>query len=168
MKEGIRPISKPGDDRIVVSPADCRLSVYPSIEKATQLWIKGKKFTLDNLLQDEALAGMFHGGSIVIARLAPQDYHRFHSPVTGILQEFVNISGGYYTVNPIAVNKPFDVFCGNKRLTTTIETSDFGQVCFVAIGATMVGSINMTKSPCTFVFFLLVKRVLSLFLCFFR
>lgn len=131
-----------------MSPADCRLSVYPTIDQATKLWIKGKKFSLENLLQDEALASLFYGGSVVIARLAPQDYHRYHSPVTGTLQSFVNISGGYYTVNPIAVNKPFDVFCGNKRLVTTIETLEFGQVCFVAIGATMVGSINMTKEPC--------------------
>lgn len=90
---------------------------------------------------------MFDGGSIVIARLAPQDYHRYHSPVTGTLQDFKSIDGGYYTVNPIAVNKPFDVFCENKRVVTTIETEHFGQVCFVAIGATMVGSINMTKKP---------------------
>lgn len=92
----------------------------------------------------------------MIARLAPQDYHRFHSPVTGELQKFSFIKGNYYTVNPIAVKEnSVEVFCENKRLVTTIDTSDFGQVAFVAIGATMVGSINMTKEPCMlFVLFL--------------
>merc|ERR1712137_21619 len=147
LREDARPISSPGDESIVVSPADCRLSVYPTVDKATELWIKGETFSVENLLQDEALAAIFEGGSIVIARLAPQDYHRYHSPVTGIVQGFSFIEGAFYTVNPIAINKPFEVFCNNQRLVTSIETRPFGQVGFVCVGATMVGSINMTKQP---------------------
>src|SRR3990167_946139 len=60
------------NDEIVVSPADCRLHVYPSIKDSTTLWIKGKDFSINSLLQDPELAIPFRSGSIVIARLAPQ------------------------------------------------------------------------------------------------
>jgi len=61
--------------------------------------------------------------------------------------EFRYIPGTYYTVNPIAINQKIDVYGNNARLVTSIETKDFGTVLFVAVGATMVGSINMTVEP---------------------
>jgi len=147
LKPDARPLAYPGNDSIIVSPADCRLNVFHTIEQATQIWIKGESFSLQSLLQDEMMAGLFEGGSMLIARLAPQDYHRYHSPVRGKLDAFKPIDGTYYTVNPIAVNGDVDVFCGNKRLVIPIQTQEFGQVCFIAVGATMVGTINMTVEP---------------------
>jgi phosphatidylserine decarboxylase len=41
----------------------------------------------------------YHGGALAIFRLAPQDYHRFHSPVDGRIGKMTYISGEYYTVN---------------------------------------------------------------------
>jgi phosphatidylserine decarboxylase len=38
-----------------------------------------------------------------IFRLAPQDYHRFHIPVDGVMGEPKLIKGEYYTVNPMAI-----------------------------------------------------------------
>lgn len=85
-------------------------------------------------------------GSLVIFRLAPQDYHRFHVPVSGTIEKFVDIPGCLYTVNPIAVNSKYcNVFTENKRVVSIISTREFGKVAFVAIGATMVGSITFTK-----------------------
>ena len=76
IKEEARPPQEPEDPLVVSSPADCRLTAFPSIALATKYWIKGYDFTLPKLLGDEDLAQHFEGGSIVIARLAPQDYHR--------------------------------------------------------------------------------------------
>jgi phosphatidylserine decarboxylase len=42
-------------------------------------------------------AKAFAGGSITVFRLAPSDYHRFHSPIDGIIGDIVNIPGTYYT-----------------------------------------------------------------------
>lgn len=50
----------------------------------------------------------------------------------------------------MAVNQTIDVYSENKRSVATIETKEFGTVCYVAIGATMVGSICLTASPGTF------------------
>lgn len=57
----------------------------------------------------------------------------------------MEIPGHLYTVNPIAVNSPMcNVFTENKRVRVEIRTQHFGLVQFVAIGATAVGSINLT------------------------
>lgn len=147
LKPSARPVAKPDDSSVAVSAADCRLNVFPTLQEAQELWIKGDKFTLETLLRDPALAQEFAECSLVISRLAPQDYHRYHCPVTGKLGEFNLIEGAYYTVNPIAINQKIDVYGSNKRLVTSIETEDFGKVLLVAVGATMVGSINMTVKP---------------------
>ncbi|XP_058097342.1 phosphatidylserine decarboxylase proenzyme 2-like isoform X3 [Magnolia sinica] len=49
-------------------------------------------------------------------------------------------------VNPIAVNSKYcNVFTENKRVVSLLSTEDFGKVAFIAIGATMVGSITFTR-----------------------
>ena len=98
------------------------------------MWIKGENFTLLSLLKNDVLAHHYEGGSMVIARLAPQDYHRFHSPVCGTLGQFVDITGAYYTVNPIAVNHPIDIFTTNRRVYSCIHSAEFGMVCYIAVG----------------------------------
>eukprot|EP00824_Muranothrix_gubernata_P005667 TRINITY_DN173_c0_g1_i2.p1 TRINITY_DN173_c0_g1~~TRINITY_DN173_c0_g1_i2.p1 ORF type:complete len:504 (+),score=108.08 TRINITY_DN173_c0_g1_i2:488-1999(+) len=144
LKPDARPIAEPDDDSIVVAAADSRLNAFPTISQATEIWIKGSNFTLANFLNDEALAGEFDGGALVIFRLAPQDYHRFHSPVSGTLTYQKMIDGDYFTVNPMAIRENINVYTRNKRCVNVIETEHFGNVVFVAIGATMVGSIIMT------------------------
>lgn len=55
------------------------------------------------------------------------------------------MKGQLYTVNPIAVNSPMvNVFTSNKRVVVLLETTAFGLVAFVAVGATLVGSIRFT------------------------
>ena len=147
LKEGARPVAEENNDGVAVSPADSRFHVFPTLAEAQTFWVKGTSFSISSLVRDDALAQEFEKCSLVIARLAPQDYHRFHSPVTGTVGEFKMIDGTYFTVNPIAINQKIDVYGKNKRLVTSIETKEFGKVLFVAVGATMVGSINMTVQP---------------------
>jgi len=120
------------------------------VDLAKQFWIKGRNFTIPNLLNvpadsDKALA--FNGSSLAIFRLAPADYHRFHSPIDGEVGEIVHIPGQYYTVNPQAVNEAdFDVFTANTRSVLYMKHTLTGlPVAFVAIGALLVGSIEFTN-----------------------
>lgn len=145
IKESARPIDEPGDERVVSSPADCRLTAFPTVDLATKYWIKGAGFTLARLLGSDDLAKTFDGGSLVIARLAPQDYHRWHAPTSGTIDSITDIPGTYYTVNPQAINEPgtLDVFCENKRSVMMLQRSSTGSpVAIVAVGAMLVGSIR--------------------------
>lgn len=145
IKESARPIAEPENDLVTSSPADCRLTAFPTVDLAKKYWIKGYGFTLEHLLGDAELASQFDGGSIVIARLAPQDYHRWHAPVSGTVRGVTEIPGAYYTVNPQAINEPgtLDVFCENKRSVMLVERSSTGSpIAIVAVGAMLVGSIK--------------------------
>ncbi|XP_030550300.1 phosphatidylserine decarboxylase proenzyme 2-like isoform X2 [Rhodamnia argentea] len=146
LKPCARPIAAMEHDNIAVCAADSRLMAFNNVEDSTRFWVKGKKFSVQGLLGNEISSSSFEGGSLVIFRLAPQDYHRFHLPVTGIIEQFVNIPGCLFTVNPIAVNSKYcNVFTENKRVVSIISTEHFGKVAFIAIGATMVGSITFLK-----------------------
>lgn len=145
IKPEARPIAQPGNDLVTSSPADCRLTAFPTVDLATKYWIKGFGFTLSRLLGTEALASYFEGGSIVIARLAPQDYHRWHAPVSGTVDSVTEIPGAYYTVNPQAINEPgtLDVFCENRRSVMIVRrTPTNAPIAIVAVGAMLVGSIK--------------------------
>lgn len=145
IREDARPIDEPSNDRVSSSPADCRLTAFPTIDLATKYWIKGHGFTLETLLGDAGLAKSFEGGSFVIARLAPQDYHRWHAPVAGTVESIKDIPGTYYTVNPQAINEPgtLDVFCENKRSVMVIKRTATGSpIAVIAVGAMLVGSIK--------------------------
>ncbi|WWD00210.1 phosphatidylserine decarboxylase [Kwoniella sp. B9012] len=150
-----RPITSPNDPSIVISPADCRMTVFNTVDKAKQLWIKGKQFTLPSLLTgDDDSENRFteiqndSTAAISIARLAPQDYHRFHSPVEGVVGDIKDI----HAVNPQAINEDLNVFTLNKRSVMLIH-ANFGPgresvpIAFVAIGAMLVGSIGWSKKP---------------------
>ena len=131
-----RPVDEAEDDLVVSSVADCRLTAFPHIDLAKQYWIKGTPFTLERLLGDAELAKYFDGGSILIHRLAPQDYHRWHSPVTGTIESIREIEGTYYTVNPQAITQSgiLNVFCENRRDIAVIKREATGsKVAVVAV-----------------------------------
>lgn len=93
IKESARPIAEPSNDKVVSSLADCRLTTYPTIDLATRYWIKGYGFTVPKLLGLFELAESFRDGSILIHRLAPQDYHRWHAPTSGKVVSITDIPG---------------------------------------------------------------------------
>ena len=144
LKLEYRPIA--GDEQVLVSPADCRINVFASVDDATRLWIKGLNFSIANLLKDADEAAFFARSALVLCRLAPQDYHRFHSPVAGKFLRHYHIPGTYYTVNPMAVRQKVDVFTENARAVMIVESGLLGRVAIVAVGAMMVGSIVITAT----------------------
>ncbi|TCD65978.1 hypothetical protein EIP91_001970 [Steccherinum ochraceum] len=149
LKPEARPIQNVDDPAGICAVADSRLTVYESVDFAKKFWIKGNNFDIPSLLDvdpssDEAKR--FSDASLAIFRLAPADYHRFHSPIDGTVGETHDIPGQYYTVNPQAVNEPgFDVFTGNKRSVLYMTHARSGMpVAYVAIGAMLVGSVHWT------------------------
>ncbi|KAE8540401.1 phosphatidylserine decarboxylase [Cryptococcus gattii VGV] len=154
-----RPITSVGDPTITVSAADCRLTVYQTVDQAKEFWIKGQQFTLPNLLIGNDVADTRfkaiqedNAAALAIHRLAPQDYHRFHSPVEGVIGAIKDIDGELYTVNPQAINENLNVFTMNKRSVMLIHANlgsgrESVPIAFVAIGAMLVGSIGWSKKP---------------------
>lgn len=63
------------------------------------------------------------------------DYHRYHSPVDGVIGKPTRIEGQYYTVNPQAIRTTLDVYGENVREVWPIHSPQFGTVMTVWIGA---------------------------------
>lgn len=143
LKQGARPI-----ENGFVSPGDGKLLAFENIADVGNFFVKGRKFTLSEFLNDKALAQKHKNSSLFILRLAPNDYHRFHFPYDGLVSGITKIKGKYYSVSPYALAKNFTkVFCENKREYCILNSKEKGDIIIVPVGATMVGSIIETYSP---------------------
>ncbi|KAJ5111549.1 hypothetical protein N7532_002084 [Penicillium argentinense] len=147
LKPDARPCSAPDEPKIVVSPADCRSVVFDRIDEATSIWVKGREFSVERLLGDAYPqdAARYRNGAVGVFRLAPQDYHRFHVPVDGVMDEPKTIEGEYYTVNPMAIRSALDVYGENVRILVPIDSVAHGRVMVICVGAMMVGSTVITR-----------------------
>lgn len=145
LKLEARPIA--GGKNVAVIPADGRYLFVPHIRQAEGFAVKGEKFDLGTLLGDEKLAAEYAEGTMIIARLCPSDYHRFHFPCDCTPGESSLINGWLFSVNPIAIKKNIHIFTQNKRTLCKLQTESFGDVLFLEIGATSVGSIHQTYTP---------------------
>jgi phosphatidylserine decarboxylase len=145
LKPEARPIaSEPG---VVIFPADGRHLGFQDISACDGFFVKGQKFDVASFLGDSGLAERYKKGTLVLSRLCPVDYHRFHFPVAGTPGVARVIKGPLYSVSPIALRRRLAYLWENKRAITLVETADLGTVAIVEIGATNVGSIIQTYSP---------------------
>ena len=131
----------------IVSPADGKVLAFQSIQDVHSFFIKGRQFTLSEYFINEDLAKRYEDGAMIIIRLAPTDYHRFHFPVDGIPGVSKLVKGYLYSVSPYALNKSLEIFCENKRTLCEIETNNYGNILYSEVGATNVGSIIQTYTP---------------------
>ena len=116
-------------------------------QKASEIrgvFIKGQSFDLPALLEDEETAKRYQDGALVLSRLCPVDYHRYHFPISGIPSAPQTINGPLFSVSPIALRQQLRYLWENKRTITTVKTENFGKVICIEIGATCVGSIHQT------------------------
>lgn len=139
LRPGSRPVDPNADAAVL--PADGRHLVLPDIAACHHFFIKGMRFDLGALLDDESLAGHFRHGAMLISRLCPVDYHRFHFPVAGVPGETRRINGPLFSVNPIALRVRPSILWENQRTLTRLQSTRFGEVLLLEIGATCVGSI---------------------------
>lgn len=145
LKPEVRPIMP--ERSVATFPADGRHLVFPNIAKAEGFYIKGSHFDLERLLGDQQLVETYKKGAMVISRLCPTDYHRFHFPCDCTPGKAKLINGPLFSVNPLALKKHIAILSENKRVVTPLETASFGRAVYIEVGATCVGSIQQTFSP---------------------
>ena len=145
LRPGARPVV--ADPRRLASPADGRTFAYVDVQGDTLLPAKGHKISLRELLADDAEAARFAGGTVIIVRLCPADYHRFHFPCAGVASAARTIAGPLESVSPIALTRGHAILDRNKRDVAYIDSPAFGRVAYLEIGAMFVGSIVQTYRP---------------------
>lgn len=142
----LRPSARPvaPDKRAAVFPADGRHLGFSDISKIDAVFVKGQRFDLDALIADHALADRYRDGAMVLSRLCPVDYHRFHFPVGGVAPAPLLINGPLFSVNPVALRQNLRYLIENKRWRCRVESPEFGTVLTFEVGATCVGATEYT------------------------
>lgn len=142
----LKPEARPFDlsPDVLISPCDSRLLAFENIDTENVIQVKGMTYALKDLLLDDALSKKYQGGTVMVFRLNPLDYHRFHFPDDGLPHKARDIDGLYYSVNPLALMTTPRLYVENKRAVTKFDSAHFGTLLYLEIGATNVGSIIQT------------------------
>jgi phosphatidylserine decarboxylase len=139
----IKPTARPIQNG-VVSPADGRVVAFNLLSDTKKFFVKGAEFNLQSFLNDDKLAAKYKEGAMLIVRLAPVDYHRYHFPVSGVVGPSKIINGYYYSVSPLALRKRMEIFCQNQREYSIQSSKEYGEVLICDVGATLTGGIVQT------------------------
>lgn len=143
-KPGARPFSC--NPLHFCAGAEARYFAYENTSGESRFKIKHAEIQLSELLGDEALAQAFEGGTVIIARLCPVDYHRFHYPIDATVEARYTVHGKLHSVNPVALESRPDVFLINEREVTLFTNPLFGKVAQIEVGAIGVGKIVQTHA----------------------
>ena len=147
LRPGAREINH--DPTIITSPADAKIYVIPNISTDTLFFVKHKPFNLEKFLGNATQAEAYKNGTLIIFRLAPYDYHRFHFPADGIPSTPHIIHGRFESVNPLVLKTGIQPLTENERHIVLLKTDTFDTIAMVAVGAMMVGKIVHTFTPNT-------------------
>ena len=144
LKPDARPIC---EGATVALPADGRHSAWQDASQIRNVFVKNQSFDLPALLGSKELAEKYATGAVVLSRLCPVDYHRFHFPAAGVPEAPVRIPGPLASVSPYCLRHNLSWLWTNKRELTILHTEGLGDVLCLAVGATGVGSIFQTYTP---------------------
>ncbi|NOT77471.1 MAG: phosphatidylserine decarboxylase [Bacteriovoracaceae bacterium] len=125
--------------------SEARYYGYEKINPEETVPVKGVNLSPKNLISNSQWEKTFEDGPLLLARLCPVDYHRYHYPDNGVILDDFRIHGNYHSVNPLALKSKGDILITNERHVTILETENFGKLAYIEVGATCVGKIIQSK-----------------------
>lgn len=134
------------DSQVMPAFCEARYFGYDQIDDRVKVPVKGQFLRAKDLLANEKWDETFYGGPLMIARLCPVDYHRFHFPDDGKIIDAYPVPGLLHSVNPIAIKEKPDLFFTNERFVTILETANFGKIAYIEVGAICVGKIVQSRA----------------------
>jgi phosphatidylserine decarboxylase len=142
-KDGKRPF--PVEQNQLGAFAEARYFGYKNVSENETYPVKGHYLSSEELLANSKWQETFANGPLLLARLCPVDYHRFHYPDDGIILDDYRVPGAFHSVNPLALKAKPDIFITNERHVSILETKHFGKLAYIEVGAICVGKIVQTK-----------------------
>ncbi|MED3624511.1 phosphatidylserine decarboxylase [Neobacillus thermocopriae] len=139
LKKEVRTIDK--SYNTVVSPVDAVLEDMGTIRENSDIIVKGKTYSVEEMLGDRQVMEKYLHGSYLILYLSPSHYHRIHSPVSGTVKKQWTLGRKSYPVNKWGLKYGVRTLAKNYRVITEVET-EFGHVAIVKVGAMFVNSIE--------------------------
>ncbi|MEL7251097.1 MAG: phosphatidylserine decarboxylase [Bacteroidota bacterium] len=152
-KANPRPISHPDDDSILTASADSEINFIESdLTMTTSLSVKSRQLNVKELLNNSKYAEYFEGGTAISCVLMPNNYHHYHSPVTGKIVESMIVPGIYNGImdgedwfNNFNVGESttdFSIFEDFHRAYFVYQTKNHGYVAMMPVGLNTISSIH--------------------------
>jgi phosphatidylserine decarboxylase len=121
--------------------AEARYLAWDRLDAGQTFPVKGYSLNAEQILGNAQRARPFIGGPILLARLAPVDYHHVHYPDDGTTLDHDPLGRRLWTVNWHALQSKPDILFVNERNINILQTQNFGRLGFVEVGALSVGRI---------------------------
>jgi phosphatidylserine decarboxylase len=155
IKSECRPISGPGDPKIIISANDGSVvRIATDVKRVDRFWIKNQNYSLVNMLNGHYV-DEFTGGTVFQSFLSGANYHRWHAPVGGVVRYTEIVDGLMFSDDPTAGPDPtaatYSQVYGanvNTRGLVFIESDDpvIGLICVIPIGITEISSVTIEVS----------------------
>ncbi|KAG8887350.1 hypothetical protein FRB98_000219 [Tulasnella sp. 332] len=159
LRDGARPVSSPGDSSIITSACESKvLRIAYNVREREQFWIKGQPYSLAHMLNNHPEARSFIGGTVYQAFLSPFYYHRWSSPVDGVVERVEVVQGTYFAGVPSdqLPDENAQALQGQQSFLSQVATRalifikandpKIGLMCFIGIGMVEVSSCEITVS----------------------
>ncbi|XP_064407352.1 uncharacterized protein LOC135352111 [Halichondria panicea] len=153
-REGMRPIASPDDTKVIANACEsATFNIQFNVKRRARFWIKSQPYSMQFMLANDPLVDLFVGGTVYQAFLSALSYHRWHSPVDGIIKKAYVVEGSYYSEAQCA---GFDDSAPNDtqsyltevaaRAVIFIEADNkyIGLMAFLAIGMAEVSTNEIT------------------------
>eukprot|EP01084_Bolivina_argentea_P047632 87795_1 len=143
-----RPIANITDDSVITSPADGFVYfIERNISLETVYNVKHENYNITQMLNNSKFVNKFVGGDLMQIVLTFDNYHRYHSPITGFINKIDQISGWYFVQNDGFNDHSLD----NSNRRGVVYTSDIDKyiIATVHIGMMEVSSVNYNIKPNT-------------------
>ncbi|MGX2960552.1 phosphatidylserine decarboxylase [Peribacillus sp. JNUCC 23] len=166
LKEGVRVIDS--EPNSVVSPVDGVFEDYGLITMNKEIVVKGKTYSIEEMLDDTAVFEKYVGGSFAVLYLSPSHYHRIHAPISGNVTKRWIKGEKSYPVNRLGMKYGRSPLSKNYRNITEVQ-HHLAHVAIVKVGAMFVNSIvisdeaNQLKKGQEFAYFSFGSTVVLLF-----
>ena len=152
--DGVRPVDTTDNMTITSACESAFLTLATGVKERDQFWLKGQPYSLADILDyNSEYVPQFVGGTVYQAFLAATKYHRWHSPVNGVVRDFYNVSGTYYAESPQAGFDPsapdlsqafITAMAARAVIILEADNPAIGTMCFVGVGMSEVSSCEVT------------------------
>ncbi|XP_028416820.1 L-tryptophan decarboxylase-like [Dendronephthya gigantea] len=148
-RPGIRPVESLDDDNVVANACESApFKLAHDIKQRNWFWVKKQYYSLDHLLNNNAMAKKFYGGTLYQAFLSAISYHRWHSPVSGQIVKTELVDGSYCS-QPFN-NRDLDsqgYMCqvaARGIIYILADNPDIGLMVFVSVGMAEISTNEIT------------------------
>ena len=157
----VRPISSPGDPSVVVSPADSLPQGVWEIDGESRIRVNNEDglrikstayYDIEDLLgEDSQYKDAFANGVLTHTYLCEGDYHRYHFPVGGTIEEMKMIPQDVAVGGEVIWDPEQEIYVWipstgwqftENRGYVIVKTEQNGLVAVVPVGMSQIASIN--------------------------